>query len=283
MLNRLTENNSPQEYTLSGLNLGNVRLRLLATHLEKNTSLLGIHLSRKELNDIDTVTLAQVLKNNKKLEKMELEGNQLGPGSAKLLASVLKEDNKVLRVLDLESNPLTGPSKQDDSGIHAIAEMLSVNKKLLCLNLDNTGLDEKCGDTLVQVMEYNNTLISLEIAHNELSVAQIEQIQKYLVRNKKAYDEERLREFKERKLMNDEDSATKHLSDIEENKKKTVELEEQNKMHRQDERHKKYSELVLVDKIIFLDGRIRTQEATHHKDAGRSGSTRRQGQRQRQG
>ena len=244
MLNRLKDNNTPQEYTLSGLNLGSVRLRFLAANIQKNTSLLGCHLCRKEINNTDMAILAPILQTNKKLEKLELEGNQLGPESARLLANVLKDHNKTLRFLDLESNPLTGPSKQETSGIEALAAMLRENRKLLVLNLDNTGLNEKCGDLLVDCMEVNHTLISLEITHNELSVRQIRKIQECLKRNKEAYDAERLREFKERKQMNEEDSATKHLLDIEENKKKTVELEQQNKMHRQEERQKKYSELV---------------------------------------
>jgi hypothetical protein len=244
MINRLEANNTPQEYTLSGLNLGSIRLRLLATFLDKNKSLLGLHLCRKMINDADSATLAHVLQVNRKLEKLELEGNQMGPESAKVLANALKDQNKTVRFLDLESNPLTGPTKQDESGIKALADMLRENRKLLVLNLDNTGLNEKCGDILVECMEINHTLINLEITHNELSVRQIRIIQDCLKKNKQTYDAERLREFKERKQMNEEDSATKHLLDIEENKKKTVELEQQNKMHRQDDRQKKYAELV---------------------------------------
>jgi len=244
---------------LAGLNLSNIRLGLLAENLKANTSLLGLHLCRKNLQDIDGEVLAQMLMDNTKLQKLELEGNKIGAVGIKPLAKAL-EDNYTLRFLDLESNPLTGLSKhdliskdfskQDNSGIKAIGSMLRSNKKLLVLNLANTGISVDGGDILVDAMETNTTLINLEIADNGLSVVQIRKIQEYLTENKKAYDKERLQEFKERKLMFDEDSSNKNLLDIEEKKKEESEIQQKNKQQRLTDREKRYADMVISVEII---------------------------------
>ncbi len=255
MLSHLGENRTPQEYTLSGLNLGTVRLRLLAQHVEKNTSLLGLHLCRKQVADCDVEILTHMLSINTRMQKLELEGNKLGPAGVKGLAKAL-ETNTVLRYLDLEGNPITGMTKldllspnpeysrQDKSGVEAIADMLRVNKKLLVLNLGNTGISDNAAEALVDAMESNRTLISLEITDNGLTVEQIRKLQNCLNRNKKIYDDERLREFKERKLMHEEDTGNKNLIDIEEKKKEESEIQKKNKEQRQTDREKKYSDMV---------------------------------------
>ena len=259
MLSNLQENNTPQEYTVAGLNLGSVRLRLLAKCVEKNISLLGLHVCRMQISDDDAIILQQMLMINGKLQKLELEGNKLGPSGVKTLVKAL-ETNCILRVLDLESNSITGLTRQeivnqetmrqDNAGVEAIAQMLKVNKTLLTLNLGNTGISEEGGNYLVDAMEQNTTLISLEITDNGLSVLQIRKIQEYLNRNKKAYDDERLREFKERKMMNEEDAANKNLLDIEEKKKEEVEIQQKNKQNRFEEKQTKYSQMVMIYHVM---------------------------------
>jgi hypothetical protein len=51
--------------------------------------------------------------------------------------------------------------------------------------------------------------------------------QEYLLRNKALYDKERLKEWKERKLMNDEDVRLKNLYLEEESKKEKDRMEEE--------------------------------------------------------
>lgn len=244
MLDRLKENNTPQDYTLSGLNLGSARLRMLVGAVTDNNSLLGLNLSRKELVQVDAIEIANMLSKNKKLQKLELEGNMLNSIGVKTIARELIKNNTTLRYLDLEGNKITGPTKQDYVAVEEIAEMLKENKKLLILNLASTGLNENSGRLLVDAMRQNTTLISLEIMGNELPVEQIRDLQDCLNRNKKAYDEERLREFKERKLMNEEDVANKNLLDIESQKKLEAEIQEKNKQARMEEREKKFDEMV---------------------------------------
>lgn len=253
MIDNLHDNNTPQEYTLAGLSLNNVRLRLLIKNAQNNTTLLGLHLARMKISNSDVTILCQLLEKNTTLQKLELEGNEIEPKGAAELAEVLKINN-TLRFLDLEFNPLTKLNKKevmeaaqeyDNSGIRALAEMLKVNKTLLVLNLARTGIDSTGAEYLVEAMEVNTTLISMELMENNLLVIQTRKIKEYLNRNKKAYDDERLREFKERKMMNEEDLANKNLVDIEEKKKEEEEIQKKNKQERMEERQRKYAEMVL--------------------------------------
>jgi len=213
--------------------------------LTTNNSLLGIHLSRKDLTDADALEIGAMIKQNQKLQKLELEGNRFGAEGLKLISKELAQSNTTIRYLDLENNPLTGPAKQDVSGIEELAEMLLHNQKLLVMNLGNTGLTAQSGHLISEAMKENKTLISLEISGNDLPVEEIRSIQDSLMRNKKAYDEERLREFKERKMMNEEDSANKNLMDAEDKKKEELELQDKNKKARLEERETKFTKMVL--------------------------------------
>jgi len=81
-----------------------------------------------------------------------------------------------------------------------------VNKDLLCLNLNNTNLDEKCSEALAKAMTENFTIIQLDIEGNkQMNYVHVLEIQRALDRNKQIYDEERLQEWRERKLMGKEE------------------------------------------------------------------------------
>ena len=78
------------------------------------------------------------------MRKLELEGNGLGPKSAAEFGRMLSHGNKTLKHLNLESNQLT-LGGQEHWGIYQFVEFLSTNNTLLSLNLANNELDEKCG------------------------------------------------------------------------------------------------------------------------------------------
>jgi hypothetical protein len=81
MLKNLDVNNTPKEYTLSGLNLGAVRCSILSQHVAFNETLTALQLARKGIEDAEGVELARILITNRVLRKLELEGNKLGPKS----------------------------------------------------------------------------------------------------------------------------------------------------------------------------------------------------------
>jgi hypothetical protein len=89
MLNCLQINETPFEYTLSGMDLGPARNRMLAQNVAYNKTLMSLHLARKGILDHDGIFLAYMLRTNKTLRKLELEGNNLGPLCAFAFGRVL--------------------------------------------------------------------------------------------------------------------------------------------------------------------------------------------------
>lgn len=147
--------------------------------------------------------MAKMLNSNKTLRKLELEGNLMGPKSATEFGKALKT-NKTLKFLDLESNQLTLDG-QEFRGIYDLVEFLDHNTTLLSLNLANNQMDEECGRMFREKMETNLSLIDFDFSMNNFSPSDSRAIQDYLKRNKEIYDAERLKEWIERKHMRDDD------------------------------------------------------------------------------
>lgn len=165
-------------------------------------------MSRKNILDVDGVQLAHMLNSNKKLRKLELEGNCLGPKTIAELGRTLCY-NTTLQYLDLENNQIT--AGQDFSGIYDFINFLDKNTTLLSLNLANNEMDEKCGQLFCEKLENNTTLIDFDFSGNDFSMDDSQRIQSYLKRNKKLYDDERLKEWRERKHMRGEDEQLRKM------------------------------------------------------------------------
>lgn len=103
MLVKLDHNTTPKEFSCSGLELGAVRTRILASQVAYNHSLAHLHLSRAGIKDEEGPEIAKILFNNKRLRKLELEGNMLGPQTAKVFGRAFRVNN-TLQALDLENN-----------------------------------------------------------------------------------------------------------------------------------------------------------------------------------
>ena len=95
MLNKLENDETPGEYTLSGVELGGPRIRILVSQIAYNKSLKNLHLTRSGVGDDDGMEIAKILYNNTTLRKLELEGNNLGIKTANEFAKALKY-NKTL-------------------------------------------------------------------------------------------------------------------------------------------------------------------------------------------
>lgn len=186
--------------------------------VEKNFSLKGLNMSRKKIGDAEGVEIAHNLKKNFVLERLELDGNFLSSRTAMSVAELL-EENSSLRVIDLEGNDLTSGGK-DNTGIEALAQSLKKNDTLLCLNLACTNLDENCSEYLVSMLEKNDTLINLDIDQNpKMNIDDVRRIQEKLKLNKQNYDDERYKEFDERKRMCNEENISEIIHIREESKR----------------------------------------------------------------
>jgi hypothetical protein len=196
--------------------------RLLMTILERNTSLLTLSLSRKNLGDTEAKKIAEMLGKNHKLRRLELEGNFFGPKAATYFADALKK-NTTLRYLDLENNNLTDKGK-DFSGMKDLFLALQQNTMLISLNLANNYLTAEVGQMIIDCFRKNKTIINLEFFQNKdfgdrpnnnnersdnvskyisngLYIEQIEKIKECLKFNNDAYTKMRTDEWKERKRM----------------------------------------------------------------------------------
>lgn len=119
-----------------------------------------------------------------------------------------------MKVLDLENNNLTN-SGQTKEEVKDLAASLDENSTLLHLNLANNNMEETIGTEFVIHTDVNKTLICFEFGLNDFILPQVLEIQKNLRWNKAAYDAMRLREWKERKRMAEEEALmrTKVLKD----------------------------------------------------------------------
>ena len=77
-LQKAYDDNTPHDYSMSGVQLGAARTLILAKIIAHNSTVKTLHLSRKEINDKEGQDLASMLLTNKTLRKLELEGNCLG-------------------------------------------------------------------------------------------------------------------------------------------------------------------------------------------------------------
>ncbi|KRW99164.1 hypothetical protein PPERSA_07407 [Pseudocohnilembus persalinus] len=210
MINDLKKNDTSLDYTISGLDLRSAQIRILSKAVESNQSLRGLVLQRKNIDDDNGAIIIQNMMKNFVLERLEMEGNQLGPNSCKSLAELLRE-NQTIRSVDIENNNVTNNGRDTQSFIE-LCRALEQNNTLLSLNLTNNNLNAECGDALERLLEKNTTLIMVDVDQNkDLNIQQVRNIQEYLRRNKRAYDDERYKEFIERKKMWNELNISKDL------------------------------------------------------------------------
>lgn len=188
-----------------------------------------------------------MLLTNKTLRKLELEGNNLGPESAYTFGRALKV-NKTLKFLDLESNNLTTDGT-DFGGVTELFTFLPQNTTLLSLNLANNGLDESCGDQFNQLLDHNDTLIDFDYALNSFSLDDSRSIQDKLMRNKRKFDEDRLREWKERKTMMNQDEKLRALYLAAHSQQEQGRMEEEAREIREAELEEKWKKFMLETEI----------------------------------
>lgn len=215
-------NTSTYEINFSGVDLGEFDFINLMIIMSDNMSVLTLNMSKKNLNDDKAKRIADMLKINKKLRRLELEGNKFTSESCTYFAEALKVNN-FLRYLDLENNILTDMGKNNNPLIDMITA-LEHNKMLKSLNLSNNCLDDTIAQKIISMLRKNDTLIHLELFENYSfvtkerssiydskfhligsSVEHTESIKKKLNENREKDIKWRTKEWKERKIIKQED------------------------------------------------------------------------------
>jgi hypothetical protein len=264
MVSEALQNINRPEYTISGLKLLPAQINILMQSCDDNTVLKHLNMVRKGISDENAQLIAKSLCSNKGIEHIELSGNNLEAGAAKGLGEMLLK-NKTLKTLNLEMNDLISNGK-DPSGIRQIAEALRMNTTLISLNLNSTGLDQECSSMLADAMEYNDDLILLDVEGNpDMNIYDVRRIQDKLAENRKVYYYEREREFKERRLMQEELNICKNL-DIEKESGKSIKVNQKVTMEKLDEKSKKeYDEFILAWEKKYRKDIEREQNRTKKK------------------
>jgi len=129
-------------------------------------------------------------------------------------------------------------------------DFLDHNNTLLSLNLANNQIDQKCGAIFVEKLKNNFTLIDFDFSRNkDIKLEDSRQIQEYLKRNKALYDAERLKEWRERKKMKAEDEKLRELFLAENAKKEQQRMEEEAGEVRESELDEKWKKYMLETEI----------------------------------
>jgi hypothetical protein len=266
---RLKTNTSPAQYSLSGIELSPETVGVLCRDVSFNKTLKCLHLAKKKITDDQGAALADMLSRNTFLVKLELEGNLLGPKTALQFGKVLKgkdkkqraikndddeenekesHQNETLRYLDLENNFLT-QSGATYYEVKSFSDCLLTNKTLLHLNVGNNAMNEECSERFVESTKVNTSLICFEFGMNNFKLEHIKEIKENLVRNKQAYDDERFKEWKERKRMADEESQMRILNTMEQKDTMVKEEAEANRIAREKARDAAWKEFLLESEV----------------------------------
>lgn len=106
------------------------------------------------------------------------------------------------------------------------------------------------------MLEQNETLIDFEIMFNQFHLEDIREIQRLLLRNNKIFEENRLREWRERKQMLEEDENL-HARYLKlETKLEQLRMEEEAREHREreiDATWKKYLQEAATEKVQLIN------------------------------
>lgn len=157
------------------------------------------------------------------------------------------ESNDIFKDKDAPFDPDT--KKLAVPKLFFFIESMQKNKTLISLNLANCQMDERCGAKWVETTRINTDLIDFEFGFNKFSLEQTRTIQDNLRRNKAKYDAERLKEWRERKLMNDEDVRLKNLYLEEESRKEKDRMEEEARELREREIDEQWKKQLLDQEI----------------------------------
>lgn len=99
------------------------------------------------------------------------------------------------------------------------------------------------------MLEVNTTLIDFEFGFNTFRLQETRKIQELLRNNKALYDAERLKEWRERKLMRDEDQQLQAKYLKEHSKQEQVRIEEETKELRESQIEERWKKYILESEI----------------------------------
>ncbi|XP_062393531.1 NACHT, LRR and PYD domains-containing protein 3-like [Sardina pilchardus] len=148
---------------LAECNLSEKSCGIVAAALQSPNSLIELDLSHNDLGDSGVHLLSKGLSGpHCKLQTLRLAKCKLSEKSCGIVAAVLQSPNSLIE-LDLSHNDL------GDSGVHLLSKGLSSpHCKLQTLRLAECKLSEKSCGIVAAVLQSPNSLIELDLSHNDL-------------------------------------------------------------------------------------------------------------------
>ncbi|XP_076152108.1 NACHT, LRR and PYD domains-containing protein 12-like [Alosa pseudoharengus] len=142
----------------------------------ENSLLTELDLSYNPLEDSGVELLSAGLKHtNCRLDTLRLVQCRLSGDSCREISSVFQSENSLLRELDLSRNPL------EDSGVELLSAGLKhTNCRLNTLRLVECKLSEKSCGFVATVLQSPNSLIELDLSHNDLEDSGVQLLSKGL-------------------------------------------------------------------------------------------------------
>ena len=155
-LSQLLRGTTLQELTLSGADICDDEVTIIAQHLQQNYILKSLTLSENRISHRGAIILLQ---QNSALKKLILSHNNIGNDGAIALAKIL-QFNSTLEVLDISGAGIS------DDGARAIAQALQHNSTLKTLILSYNKVSGDGAIALATIM--NSTLQELNLNYNSI-------------------------------------------------------------------------------------------------------------------
>ena len=160
--NALGTNDTLQSLWLRNNNIGSIGANNLAKSLKSNRTLKSILLTGNRIGHDGIASLAKALLENDTLESLSLNENPIGMSGIKSMATLLSSGGCSLKILYLNKINL------GDEGIRILANALTENDTLKCLEIANNNISHVGAQCLEHALEDNNTLQKVNMAHNNI-------------------------------------------------------------------------------------------------------------------
>ncbi len=147
---------------MARIRITNITSRPLTRAMCSNMSLVDLDVSHNGLDDMAGAYLAKCLRHNTTLRKLSMGHNSFAAQTCRSLSTSFLE-NKTLIYLGLECNPLFSSSAE------WLGALLQTKCSLLSLSLWHCGLGVQGGKSLLEGLDHNTNLISMEVGYNGLS------------------------------------------------------------------------------------------------------------------
>jgi len=145
--------------SLSGNLLDDDKIRMVASGMVDNLSVVHLDLSHNKIADRGVRALAKLLDNRSVIAFVDLSDNQVHTEGGRALARALRSNHSVL-TLSLRLNRL------GDEGGKAICDVLRSNQSLQKLNLAANSMGPQTAAALASLIKTNRCLVQLDVSGN---------------------------------------------------------------------------------------------------------------------